>query len=254
MNMKKIIIRLIVVLILAGCRSPQPSLVFQIDHLSESIVKKKKLLVQRVEETGSTQLGNSLLEISDKLTNQTDFLIEQIRNDSLPKIEKINEITNIYYPKLLQLRIERNDQFLYESYEEFVDKNNSELFILSLLMYNEHVIRNMIDFHIGGFQCFDNLNPMVLSDGNEIKQGEVFEGLALTEARLIHFPFIYEIDDPQTDEGFVRIPSNTDNFPGGLIRIVGTKVGTHKIKVRSTIRRNGEDDTYPSEFTLKVIE
>ena len=115
-------------------------------------------------------------------------------------------------------------------------------------------LSNIVDFYFATFQCFDYLNPVVLSERFEIKQGEVFEGIVLTQGGLLREPFIYEYDDPQTDEGLIRISSNSKNVPGGLIRIVGTKVGTHEIKVTSTITRNGKDDTYYNRFTLKVIE
>ncbi|MEM1001269.1 MAG: hypothetical protein AAGH46_01310 [Bacteroidota bacterium] len=66
--------------------------------------------------------------------------------------------------------------------------------------------------------------------------------------------YLYEINDPQTEKGFVEFPSWVSSDYDGIVRIKGNAVGTHKIKIRTTQIANGKDRTFEGEFEITVTE
>lgn len=123
-----------------------------------------------------------------------------------------------------------------------------------MLLFNLDVIDNTRELFHSYFQDVEYFNTIVLADDFIIRKGETFKGKAISQAKMVAIRYLYELNDPQTDEGYVALPAHTTSEYDGIISIKGTTVGTHKIKIRSIHDFNGVERIFENEFELIVTE
>ncbi len=98
------------------------------------------------------------------------------------------------------------------------------------------------------------MSSTLVRDNFTIKKGETFKGTGISQAKVAAIKYLYEIDDPQTEEGFIELPSWTGSGHDGIVRIKGTNVGIHKVKVRATQMADDKGRTFEGEFEITVTE
>lgn len=252
-KMKKILVVLYTFTILCSCEDRQPTTVNQnqIDFLKSKIEYSKSELNNKVYETGASPGGIKLIEISEQLTAKTAKLISKISNEEKIKLSDIRELEETVQYK--NDTIPLDTAFLHQAFNSYNSNNNSD-FITSLLIFNLSTINNIRDIFHSYFFDVDFFKPVVVSDNFTIKKGETFKGSAISQAKMIAIKYLYEIDDPQTEEGFIELPSWASNDYNGIINIKGKELGTHKIKIKSIHTLNGEDKEFDGEFEITVIE
>ncbi|MEQ6117915.1 hypothetical protein [Reichenbachiella sp. MALMAid0571] len=220
--------------------------------MKRQIENSKSKLKDKVYETGYSPAGKRFIEISQQVSNRTTELIEKLSTNvaiSTTDIDELIEMAKYEYDT-----IKFDSTFLRKSFENY-SSLRTENFETSLLMFNLDVIENARELLSSYFFDVEYFIPVVLSDKFNIKKGETFKGTAILQAKMAAIKYLYEIKDPQTEEGYVQLPAwSTSNYDG-IVRIKGTQVGTHKIKIRTTQRYDsGIERTFEEEFEITVTE
>ncbi|UII20530.1 hypothetical protein [Fulvivirga ligni] len=241
-------------LLLLGCnkKSNSVDLSRQKEFVQAQIIGKTHDLNTRVKETGYSLVGREFVKIGEQLNIQTQNLISEIERDQMPSKNAVLDLIAMANNKYDTIAIDSS--FITQAYDEFKQTGRKESFILSLLLFNSDFISSIHNQFGSYFQQVDYFEPIAVGDNFSIKKGETFKGKAISQAKMVAVKFLYEIDDPQNDEGFVELPSNVNSKSDGIINIIGKKVGTHKIKLRSTYWQNGKKVSFENEFELEVKE
>lgn len=252
--MRKYLPIIFAVLVFWSCSDKQSNSAnsIQNEFLKKQIENSKSKLKDKAYETGYSPAGKRFIEISQQVSNRTIELIEKLStNVAIPTtdIDELIEMAKYEYDT-----IKFDSTFLRKSFENY-SSLRTENFETSLLLFNLDVIDEARELLHSYFFDVEYFVPVVLSDKFTIKKGETFKGTAISQAKMVAVKYIYEIDDPQTEEGFVELPAWTTSNYDGIISIKGTQVGTHKIKIRTTQRYDsGVERTFEEEFEVTVIE
>lgn len=252
--MKKIFAVISLLTILCSCEDRQATTINQnqIEFLKSKIVSSKTKLADKVMETGESPGGRKFIEISEQLTAKTEKLIDKISDQEKIELSDIRELEETIRYKYDTIPLDT--AFIYEAFNKYKSNNNNSEFITSLLIFNLSTINNIRDLFQSYFFDVDFFKPVVLSDNYTIKKGETFKGSAISQAKMVAIKYLYEIDDPQTEEGFIELPSWSSSDYNGIINIEGKELGTHKIKIKAIHNLNGEDKEFVEEFEITVIE
>lgn len=224
----------------------------QIEFIKAQINRRSSDLITHVEETGYSPAGKEFIEISEKLSEKTQNLISKIDNGEIPQKEVVHEIIDLANNRYDTIPID--SLFITQAYNKFKQTGNKEIFKVSLLLFNADFINSIHSKFSNYFQHVDYFIPIPVGDKFTIRKGDSFNGMAISQAKMVAIKYLYEIDDPQTDEGFVELPYNVASKYDGIINIKGKEVGVHKIKLRSTHWQNGKKISFENEFELEVTE
>ncbi|WP_339609308.1 hypothetical protein [uncultured Roseivirga sp.] len=219
--------------------------------MKTKIQESKSKLNDKVLETGHSPTGERLIEISDQFSNRIDELITRVSNNETinsSDIEKLIGITSFKYDT-----IKVDTSFINLAFKDYSENSKKE-FITSLLLFNLSMIENTRDLFNSYFFDVEYFKPLVISDDFTIKMGETFKGTAISQAKMAAIKYIYEIDDPQTEEGFVELSSWASSGYDGIVEIKGTSVGRHKVKIRTTQIADGKELTFEGEFEITVTK
>lgn len=247
------LIKVIFIFLLCSCEHKQSttSNQHQIEYLNSKIKSSKNKLENKVLQTGYSPAGKRFIEISEQFTQKTNELINRIFNNEEITRSDIEELEHIVIYKYDTIPLDT--AFIYRAFEQYDSKNGSD-FITSLLMFNLSTINNTKDLFQSYFFDVEYFNPIVLSDNFTIKKGETFKGTAIAQAKMVAVKYRYQIENPQTDQGYMELPSWASSDYDGIINIKGTKIGTHKIKIKSIHTLNGEDKEFEGEFEITVTK
>lgn len=182
----------------------------------------------------------------------TQALLDKIDNGEVVNNQEIFDLKGLSYNRYDTIPIDST--FILKAFDEFSQTGNKEVFKISLLLFHSDFINSTIRIFNSYFQKVDYLKPIPIGSRFTIKKGETFSGKAISQAKMVGIKYLYEIDDPQTSEGFFELPSNVSSEYDGIINIKGREVGIHKIKLRSTHWQNGEKVMFENEFELEVTE
>lgn len=253
-NKSLIIIIVIISFIVLGCSDQKSSTAFndQFEFISSKIKSSHDKLITRVEETGYSPAGKKFIEISESVTNKTQELINRVNRGAIPQKQDISDL--IASTRYKYDTIPVDSVFIYHSLDAFKHTHDKEVFKMSLLLFNSDLIHNIRELFDGYFQEVDYLKPVAIAKSFEIKKGEIFQGTAISQAKMVAVKYVYELDDPQTMEGYVELPSKASNDYDGIIQIKGVETGIHNIKLKSTHWQNGKQVTFENNFELKVRE
>ncbi|MGJ3233733.1 hypothetical protein [Marivirga sp.] len=221
----------------------------QNQFLLEEIEESNNKLKFRVEETGNSPVGKDLHKVCKKLTKTNIELTNKISKGEQIERKDIQDLIEI--AGNTRDKIDIDSTFLFEGFSQY-EQTNSIAFTNILLQFNLSTVNNIREHFNSFFPYVDLLNPRVISDKFEIKKGEIFRGTAISEAQMVAVSFKYEIDDSQTDEGFIEIPANASSNYNGIVKIKGLETGQHKIRVRTTQMVNGEEKSFEDYFILTV--
>lgn len=249
--MIKLIAILFISLIFCSCNNKElnSSTSIQNEFQNKKIEEATKKLNEKVLETGSSPAGIRFIEISKQVTSRTRELINRVDNDEKITSLDIEELIKLVNYKKDTIRIDTT--FIIKAFEEYRATGTDD-FTTSLLLFNFSVIENTRDLFANFFYNVEYFKPIVISEKFTIKKGETFNGTAILQAKMVGIKYIYKIEDPQTDEGFVKVPSWASSDYDGIVQIKGITPGTHKVKLRTTQIANGEERAFEGEFDLTV--
>ncbi|MGL1888999.1 MAG: hypothetical protein OCD76_20970 [Reichenbachiella sp.] len=221
-------------------------------YLRNQIEEAQTKLKEKVIRTGNSTAGRRFIEIGEQISNRTIELIktlQQNNNIASPDIEALIQMTKNKYGI-----IKTDTTFIKTAVNDY-SSSRTKKFETSLLLFNLNVIESTRQLLHSNFYDVEFFIPIVISNNFTIKKGETFNGTAILQAKMSAIKYIYEIDDPQTDEGFMEVQSWASSNYDGIIRIKGSETGTHKIKIRTTQKYDdGMERAFEEEFEITVTE
>lgn len=241
----------IVIFISCGNERTNTFTVLENNYLKKKIQESKVKLNDMVYQTGYSPAGKRFIEICEQFTNSTDELVKRVADNETISNADIEELIRLANYRFDTIKIDT--AFINKAFEDY-SANGSNDFATSLLLFNLFTIESTRELFDSYFYDVEYFKPRVISDNFTIKKGETFEGVAISQAKMVTIRYIYEINDPQTEDGFVELPSWTSSDNDGIARIEGKTVGTHKIKIRTTHIAAGKSRTFEDEFEITVTE
>jgi len=179
-------------------------------------------------------------------------LIHRINTNKEVSNDDISEIINL--SKYDQDTVNVNTDLLKNELNEFKKDKNRESIILSLLLFNLDVTESFRETFNNYFYDVDYMKPVVVSKTFTVRKGDDFVGSAILQSKMAAVKFQYEMDDPQTTEGFIELPSYFSSDYNGIVKIKGLDVGMHKIKLRAYHWQNGKKVSFENEFEIEVVD
>ncbi|MBL3657438.1 hypothetical protein [Fulvivirga sediminis] len=251
--MNKFLMLLLSLLIFESCSNERvdSAVLIKNDYLKTKINEATDKLNDKVLETGSSPAGKRFIRMCEQFSSRTDELIKRISNDSIIELSDLDDLISLTRYKYDTIKVDT--AFIKQAFQDYTDNPTKE-FATSLLLFNLSTINHVRELFDSYFLAVDFVKPMVISDDYTIRKGETFRGRAISQAKMVAVKYIYEIDDPQTEEGFVELPSEASTNYDGIVRIKGATEGTHKIKIRATQISGGKARKFEEEFEITVTE
>lgn len=248
------LIFVLAIMVFISCGNERTSTLTAIEnnYLKKKIQESKAKLNDMVHQTGYSPAGKRFIEICEQFTNSTDALVKRVADNEIISTADIEELIRVANYQFDTIKIDT--AFINNAFEDY-SANRSNDFATSLLLFNLSTVESTRELFDSYFYDVEYFKPRVISDKFTIKKGEIFEGTAISQAKMAAIRYRYDVNDPQAGAGFVELPSSTTSGDNdGIERIEGKTGGIHKIKIRTTQIATGKSRTFEDEFEITVIE